>query len=227
MGQLAGFLRSFREAATITQEELAERAGLSVRTVSGIERGLRRRLYSDTAERLASALGLSVAARKEFLVRPRGRSCDTRRELDVAFRPRFVAWHVERVSALADLVGSEDQWYAVLDADEPNLTVALRWAAEAGDNESLLRLGSGLFRYWQARGHLTRGRQWLERGLNSEPSASLKARLTALWGLAWFAFEQGDEAAAARCGQELSTLADQAEDSPQRRDWRRHPRAGS
>ena len=53
----------------------------------------------------------------------------------------------------------------MLDADEANLTVALRWADDAGDTESLLQLGAGLLRYWQARGDLAIGRRWLERGL--------------------------------------------------------------
>src|SRR5690348_14900154 len=147
MGHLAGVLRSLREDAAITQEELAERAGLSARTISDIERGLRKRLYRDTAERLGAALGLAEDTLAEFVDLGRGRTAELRRELDEGFRRRFVGWHVDRVSALADQVGHEDQWYAVLDADEPNLTVALRWADEAGDSEALLLLCAGLWRY--------------------------------------------------------------------------------
>jgi transcriptional regulator with XRE-family HTH domain len=218
MGHLAGVLRSFREDAAMTQEELADKAGLSVRTVSDIERGLRKRLYHDTAERLATALGLAGAAHPEFVELARGRAPDMRRDLDAEFRRRFVAWHVDRVSALADSVGHEDQWYAVLDADEPNLTVALRWAADAGDTESLLQLSAGLFRYWQARGHLAIGRQWLERGLNATPAASASTRMTALWGLAWLAYQQGDDASAAKCARELGDLADDSDDAGARRN---------
>lgn len=182
MGHLARVLRSLREDAAITQEELAKKAGLSVRTVSDIERGLRKRLYRDTAERLGAALGLAGEALAEFVDHARGRTSHFQRELDAEFRRRFVSWHVDRVSALSEHVGHEDQWYAVLDADEPNLTVALRWAAAAGDTESLLQLGAGLWRYWQARGDLVIGRRWLERGLNATPPASPPTRMTALWG---------------------------------------------
>lgn len=56
-------LRRYRVAAGLSQEELAERAGLSRRGVSDLERGLRRRPYAWTAERLAQALGLGTAER--------------------------------------------------------------------------------------------------------------------------------------------------------------------
>lgn len=58
----------------MTQEELAERAEVSARTVSDTERGLRTVIYRDTARRLADALGLDDGARKEFEAAARGRS---------------------------------------------------------------------------------------------------------------------------------------------------------
>lgn len=218
MDHLAGVLRSLRDDSAMTQEELAEKAGLSVRTVSDIERGVRRRLYRDTAENLAAAFGLNGEARAEFVDLGRGRTSAIHRELDAEFRRRFVAWHVDRVGALADHVGHEELWYALLDADEPNLTVALRWAAEAGDNESLLQLGTGLWRYWQARGDLEAGRQWLERGLNAVPSPSPATRMTALWGLAWLAYQQGDDDASAAFARALDELAHQVDDATARRN---------
>lgn len=217
MERLAGILRSLRVDAAITQEELAEKAGLSARTISDIERGLRVRLYRDTAERLATALGLAGEAHAAFVDRARGRT-PISRELDAEFRRRFVAWHVDRVSSLTDHVGSEEQWFQLLDADEPNLTVALRWAAEAGDTEALLQLASGLFRYWQARGDLAIGRRWLERGLSATPGASPATRMAALWGLAWLAYQQGDYRAASRCARELAGLAADAADAASRRN---------
>src|SRR4051794_19856385 len=52
-------LRLFRTAAGVSQEELAERSGLSARAISDLERGVRRAPYSDTIGRLAHALSLS------------------------------------------------------------------------------------------------------------------------------------------------------------------------
>ncbi len=55
-------LRRHRREAGLTQEELAEQAGISARAVSDIERGLRTTIYRDTAKRLADALKLAAAA---------------------------------------------------------------------------------------------------------------------------------------------------------------------
>ena len=56
-------LRRLREAAGLTQEELALRAGLSPDAVSRLERGVRRRPYPHTVRALADALGLSEEKR--------------------------------------------------------------------------------------------------------------------------------------------------------------------
>jgi predicted ATPase/DNA-binding XRE family transcriptional regulator len=65
-GQDASFgerLRHLREAAGLTQEELAERSGLSAKGISDLERGERRRPYPHTVRSLAAALELPEAER--------------------------------------------------------------------------------------------------------------------------------------------------------------------
>jgi predicted ATPase/DNA-binding XRE family transcriptional regulator/Tfp pilus assembly protein PilF len=62
----ADLLRNFRNIAELTQEELAERAGLSPDAVSLLERGERRRPHTDTVARLAIALKLSAPERAQF-----------------------------------------------------------------------------------------------------------------------------------------------------------------
>ena len=59
-------LRQYRTRAGLTQEELAERAGLSVRGISDLERGINRTARPDTAHALARALGLSKPQRTAF-----------------------------------------------------------------------------------------------------------------------------------------------------------------
>jgi non-specific serine/threonine protein kinase len=59
-------LRCHRRAANLTQEELAERASLSVRSVSGWERGEGTTPRRDTLALLVQALGLSGTARETF-----------------------------------------------------------------------------------------------------------------------------------------------------------------
>jgi transcriptional regulator with XRE-family HTH domain len=68
--------RGHRLAAGVSQATLAERAGLSLRGVSDLERGARRTPYPDTVRRLAEALGLSDQDRAGLLASGRrvGRS---------------------------------------------------------------------------------------------------------------------------------------------------------
>jgi transcriptional regulator with XRE-family HTH domain len=54
----AGLLRLLRVGARLTQEELAEAAGLSPRSISDLERGINRTARKDSALLLADALDL-------------------------------------------------------------------------------------------------------------------------------------------------------------------------
>src|SRR5438270_13097549 len=62
----AALLRRHRVAAELTQEALAELAGLSVRGISDLERGVNRAPYVATILRLADALQLSQEQRDEL-----------------------------------------------------------------------------------------------------------------------------------------------------------------
>jgi non-specific serine/threonine protein kinase len=59
-------LRRHRLAAGLTQEELAERARVSPRAISDLERGLRSRPWRDTVQHLADALQLGGAERAQL-----------------------------------------------------------------------------------------------------------------------------------------------------------------
>jgi transcriptional regulator with XRE-family HTH domain len=65
-------LRRLRAEARLTQEELAEAAGLSPRTVSDLERGVKRTAHKDTAGLLADALSLTGPVRGVFVAAARG-----------------------------------------------------------------------------------------------------------------------------------------------------------
>jgi transcriptional regulator with XRE-family HTH domain len=60
-------LRRLREAAGLTQEELAGRARLTRNAISSLERGERKRPYPHTVRSLADALGLSEDERAALL----------------------------------------------------------------------------------------------------------------------------------------------------------------
>jgi WD40 repeat protein/transcriptional regulator with XRE-family HTH domain len=66
-------LRQLRAEAGLTQEELAEAAGLSPRSVSDLERGIHPTARKDTAILLAGALGLAGPAGELFVAAARGR----------------------------------------------------------------------------------------------------------------------------------------------------------
>src|SRR5947209_18007194 len=67
-------LRAYRVAAGLSQEELAERAHLSQRTISDLERGATTAPYRDTVAQLVEALELIASdrgAREDALRRSR------------------------------------------------------------------------------------------------------------------------------------------------------------
>ena len=66
-------LKRYRVAASLTQEELAERTGVSARTICDMERGLTRRWRHDTISLLAEALQLSAQDQEAFELAARQR----------------------------------------------------------------------------------------------------------------------------------------------------------
>jgi tetratricopeptide (TPR) repeat protein/transcriptional regulator with XRE-family HTH domain len=66
-GGFGARLRACREAAGLSQQELAGRSGLSIRAVRNMERGRTLWPYRDSLVRLADGLALREAARAEFL----------------------------------------------------------------------------------------------------------------------------------------------------------------
>ena len=70
----AGLVRQLRGEAKLTQEELAQAAGLSPRAVSDLERGVNRTARKTTAVQLAAALGLADPVSVVFVEAARGRA---------------------------------------------------------------------------------------------------------------------------------------------------------
>ena len=106
-------LRWHRSVAGLTQDALAERAGLSRRGIADLERGARLAPYSATVERLVTTLGLSDAERAEIVAaarsRPQGSLDPSSPTLDPADAtrgynlPRRLTALVGRESELAEL----------------------------------------------------------------------------------------------------------------------------
>jgi tetratricopeptide (TPR) repeat protein/transcriptional regulator with XRE-family HTH domain len=72
--RFADLLRQLRTEARLTQEELAEAASLSPRSVSDLERGINRTARKESAQLLADALQLSGDVRVVFVAAARGRA---------------------------------------------------------------------------------------------------------------------------------------------------------
>jgi predicted ATPase/DNA-binding XRE family transcriptional regulator len=105
-----------REAAGLSQEELAERAGLSSHAVSALERGTRTRPYPHTLRSLADALTASAADRAALIaaVPPRGRAARPAGDVAVAAKlrglpvpPTELLGRADEVAKVAELVGTQ------------------------------------------------------------------------------------------------------------------------
>jgi tetratricopeptide (TPR) repeat protein/transcriptional regulator with XRE-family HTH domain len=102
----ADLLRTLRSRARLTQEELAETAGLSPRSVSDLERGIATAPRRETIRLLADALNLTGQTRTDFEAVARGRSPAASSGGTSAMRtlPRDIASFTGRQQELQDLV---------------------------------------------------------------------------------------------------------------------------
>ena len=96
-------LREYRRAAGLTQEELAERAGISPRSISEMERGGEHVPRRDTVSLLARALGLDGRRARGV----RGSWSNDRRKTAAAWRSRPL--RADAPSALAGVGGVNDR----------------------------------------------------------------------------------------------------------------------
>lgn len=96
-------LRQQRRAAGYSQEDLAERAGLSLGAVGSLEQGLRRAPRRDTVKALADALDMSDSARRLFeeaAARTRGRQSHENANLPVTLTSFIERNEVNELRAL-------------------------------------------------------------------------------------------------------------------------------
>jgi predicted ATPase/DNA-binding XRE family transcriptional regulator len=132
-------LRQHRLAAGLTQEELAERAGLSERGISDLERGARNHPHRATVGLLADALGLRGMARATFVhAAPRliGRTA-VRSERAAAQIPMPMAPLLGRQQERAEL--------ATLLRDKPTRLVTLTGPGGVGKTRLALQAAADLW----------------------------------------------------------------------------------
>jgi predicted ATPase/Tfp pilus assembly protein PilF len=116
-----------------------------------------------------------------------------------AFAGRHAAHFMQIAGeSYAELWGPQQGlWLARLETEHDNLRAALEWLTRApGHEEMLLQLAGTLWRFWEIRGYISEGRDWLERALALNPDASAYLRANGLRGAGMLARRQGDYAQA-------------------------------
>jgi predicted ATPase/class 3 adenylate cyclase len=109
--------------------------------------------------------------------------------------------HADYYLALAQeaengLLGQQQaQWLDRLEAEHNNFRTTLTHFIRLQVADSALQLASGLYRFWNWRGHIIEGRQWFNQVL-ALPGATTQIRAKALYSAAMAAWPQQDMAAA-------------------------------
>ena len=105
---------------------------------------------------------------------------------------RHRAVYLALVETAAPLLSGADQrrWLGALERDHDNIRAALDRAVADGDADTAIRIGFGMWRYWQKRGHLIEAKRRLDEMAAQPWSHSdrvLRARLMeALGGVGWW-----------------------------------------
>jgi predicted ATPase/class 3 adenylate cyclase len=98
-------------------------------------------------------------------------------------RRRHAGWVMAFAEEAEPHIVGEDQvlWLDRAEREHDNIRAALRWAIDHAEGEIGLRTASAQWRFWQQRGHLREGRQWLDEILAMPAAADRTAhRGTAL-----------------------------------------------
>lgn len=103
MAQFGQLLRQLRTSAGLSQEELAQAAALSTRTVSDLERGINLTARNETARLLADALDLDRRERAGFLAAARGGDPGAGAAAATRALPRDIASFTGRANELRQL----------------------------------------------------------------------------------------------------------------------------
>ena len=134
-------LRRYRALAGMSQEVLAQEAGLSRRGIADLERGARNSPYPDTARRLADALKLSSADREEFMAACHRTAKGAAARYSLPIEPSPIVGRQGELADLAGLAGTS----RLLTLTGPAGVGKTRLALElAGELEAMYRDGAVL-----------------------------------------------------------------------------------
>ena len=165
-----------------------------------------RALGIDLLDGLSSLIDKSLLRQEEAAHgEPRFQMLETIREFGLerleagGDRGAVLRRHAAHFGALAEeaepeLTGARQaEWLDRLEHEHDNLRAALRWAIDADEAQTGLRIGGAIWRFWHLRSHLREGRDWLERLLAlPDAQAETAARGRALGAAGSLAYWQGD-----------------------------------
>jgi non-specific serine/threonine protein kinase len=132
-----------------------------------------------------------------------------------AVRERHREWFLAMAEAADEILRGprEAEWLTRLEQEHGNLRAALRWSVTQGA-ATVLRLAGALSRFWESRGHLAEGRDWLAQALAADGEAPAAVRARALQGAGALAAMQGEFAAAQALHEQALRLYQQVNDRP-------------
>jgi tetratricopeptide (TPR) repeat protein len=93
------------------------------------------------------------------------------REEHETFADRHAAYYLQLAMEASPQLSGPDQarWFNQLEAEHDNLRAALAVLVDRCDSERAAALGASLWKFWQTRGFLTEGAEWLTRALELGP----------------------------------------------------------
>ncbi len=157
---------------------------------------------------LVTAEGQNSKTRYQLLetVRQYGRDRLLESGEAVATRWRHLDWFLVMAEEFAAAQPKDlEQWLDRLEREHDNLRAALGWAREA-DPEQSLRLAAAVGRFWDNRGYVREGLEWLEDALSRNAVLTI-ARARALWWASQLAGLYRDFRRVAAIGEEYLALA--------------------
>lgn len=105
------------------------------------------------------------------------------------------------------------EWLNRIETEHHNLRAALDYWVVTADGEMALRLAAALHTFWETRGYVNEGREWLRKVLTNRASAAIATQAWALNAAGFLAFRQSDFAAARPMLEAALALFEQAGES--------------
>ena len=111
---------------------------------------------------------------------------------------KHARWYVARAErAAAERAGpNPERWLDALEEDHAEFRAALRWARAHERSDIVLALGGALSWFWETRGHLHEGVEWLRWAVEHKADADPELRARALRGAGVLTWLLGDAATA-------------------------------